>query len=146
MNHKFIANTLKFVEVASVAVKRAMDEVGVHRQAQKRASDLRAGILTKMIKLGCANEQQKEGADAMLASHAETLKLFDAAMDKIAELKLALEKRGSDLGSPDSEKSASASFTTGDYDSLTDPFVGRKTSMKKASDIALSRVLEPAGR
>jgi len=145
LNDQLINKTLQFVETSSTLAKRALDEVGVHRQAQEKAAKLRPFVLQAMLDTGLAASHQKEAADAMLGSHAETLQLFKLACDKIAELKKGqTTKVAGDLGKAVSEKAAGVgesvgSAGAGEYDSLTDPHVGRKTSYKKASDEALAR-------
>lgn len=154
---KFMDGVLGYVEVSSLLAKKAVDEVSVHRQAQKRAGDLRGPLLKQMLDVGVVAPHQKEAADAMLASHAETLNLLKAAVEKISELR----QSGSPatLGKAVTEKEAGVGSGGGtpppgspvpgteNYDSLSDPVVGRRTSFKKASDVALARALDqPAGR
>jgi len=136
---QFIDNTLKFVEIGSFGMKRACDEIEVHRSMQKKASDLTGPVLDLMIKTGAVREDQRAAAAAMLGSHAETLQLLKNAVDELHKERL---KKGSDLGKGVDEKQAglNGSVPT-DYDSLNDPFVGRKTSQKKASDMAMLAVL-----
>lgn len=141
---QFLDNTVTFVEVSSAFTKRAADELGVHRQAQVKAASLRPSLLQHMLDNKVVTEQQKEAAEVMLGSHAETMNLLKAAVDKIVELngKLA-EKTASNLGGPEKTASKKDAPT---YDSLTDPIVGRKTGEKKASDIALEAVLQSPTR
>lgn len=157
MNQQFLDTVLKFVEVGSATVKKAMDENEVHRVSQKRAADLRGALLDHMVASGVIADHQKQAAEAMLASHAESLQLLKAATDKIVDLRKQLAtKQAGDIGQGQSEKKAGLSGLgvstpvpngNGQYDSLSDPFVGRKTSEKKASDLALMKVLEsPPGR
>lgn len=133
-NQKFLDNVLSFVEVGSTAVKRAMDEVTVHRQSQKRAADLRSSLLDHMVASGVVAGHQKQAADAMLGSHAETMQLLKAAVDKIVELRKDVNaKTAGDLGTPDGKGRALSS----EYNSLTNPFVGAKTAELKESDMHL---------
>lgn len=138
LNPKFLDNVLSFVEVGSTAVKRAVDEVTIHRQAQKRAADLRASLLAHMVASGVVPEIQKQAADSMLGSHAETMQLLKAAVDKIVELRREVTtKTAKDLGSPDTRGNGPAG--TGGYNSLTSPHVGQKTAELKESDLPLLR-------
>lgn len=144
MNQAFVDTTIKFVEIGSHLVKKAMDEISVHRQAQKRAADLRTPLLDYMIQKGVINANQKEAAAAMLGSHAETLQLLRAATDKIAEFEAAERARPAGLGEGVEVKEAGLAEALpigadGSYDSVNDPIVGRRTSEKKASDYALAR-------
>jgi hypothetical protein len=101
------------------------------------------GVLETMLKEKVIHKEQKQAAAAMLASLPETLALLKSAVEKIGEYARS-EKRAGDLGGPADSKTAAAvggngPGTAGHYDSLTDPLVGRRTSLKKASDIALAR-------
>jgi hypothetical protein len=130
-------NMVRYVEVSSLTAKRAIDEVETHRQAQKRASDLRQPLLDHMVQHGVVAAGQKEAAVAMLGSHAETLQLLKAAVDKIVELKMV--KKGGDPGTATDPAEAgvaagSAYEKQGEYNSLTHPVVGHKTSFVKESD------------
>lgn len=143
-NQQFLDNTITFVELSSAFTKRAADELGVHRQAQTKAASLRPSLLQHMLDNKVVTEAQKEAADAMLGSHAETMNLLKAAVDKITELNKQLaEKTASNLGGPEKKAGAGGNAEDGGtYDSLTDPFVGRKTGEKKASDRCLEAVLQ----
>lgn len=143
-SQQFLDNTISFVEVSSAFTKRAADELGVHRQAQEKAASLRPALLQQMLSAGVVASHQKEAAEVMLGSHAETMSLLKAAVDKIVDLNKQLgEKTAQDLGGPEKKGSAGLGGpNTSTYDSLTDPHVGRKTSEKKASDRALEAVLD----
>lgn len=132
-------NVIQFVEVSSLTAKRAIDEVEVHRQQQKRAADLRMALLDHMVKSGVIAENQKQSADAMLCAHAETMQLLKAAVDKIVELKGSITKKAGENGEAvdPGEVGVAAGGTyqkTGEYNSLNDPMVGRRTSFVKESD------------
>lgn len=129
--------SLKFVELASHTVKRAGDEITVHRQQQKRAADLAAPVLNLLVSTGAVRAEQRDAAAAMLGSHAETLSLLKTAVERLAE---ARQKKAGDLGDGVDD----AQPTTA-YDSLADSYAGRKTSQKKASDLAILAVLNEPG-
>ena len=138
MNTTLATKALNYVQVSSALTKRALDELSVHRAAQEKAASMRAEILSRMIEVGAVAEHQKTAADAMLASHPETLNLLKMAIDKLAKMQGALQKHAVDLGEGVNETEAGAQTkTAGDYDSITDGYVGRKTGKRKASDVAL---------
>jgi hypothetical protein len=142
---RLVQKTLSFVKVASLTAKRAIDEVNVHRQAQEKAAALRPDLLKYMMASGLVREDQKQAAEAMLGSHAETLNLLKLATDKINEMKTTQTHKpgASGLGSGQDEKhSGLGQRDPAEYDSLKDPVVGRRTSFRKASDDALARVLD----
>lgn len=128
------------LQINSVLGKRAFEEINVHRAGQQKAAAARDATLDALLSAGCVEAHQKSAAAAMLGSHADTLGLLMGAAKKIEELSSQLSKRASELGrvsTAPSEKQAS-------YDSVNDPYVGRRTSQLKQSDIAILRVLEPA--
>jgi hypothetical protein len=140
MHEKLATATLNYVAVTSALTKRSLDALGVHQAAQKKAADMRPGVLNILVKAGCVAEHQKEAADAMLGSHAETLGLLKTAAEKLADMQAKLTKQASDLGHGEDETSLVS--TKPAYDSLNDGYVGRKTGEKKASDEAILRVLQ----
>jgi hypothetical protein len=139
-------DVLKFVEVSSFGMKRAMDEIDVHRTQQKKAADLQPALLDKLLAMGLVAGHQKQAAAAMLGSHAETLNLFNALAEKYASLHT--QKAAKDgLGNGVDPKTAGVAPTQPDNDSTTSPWVGRHTGEKKASDLAILAVLDtPPGR
>jgi len=135
---------VRYVEVSSLTTKKALDEVGVHRQSQEKAAALRPPLLAYMVSEGVVVPKYKEAADAMLASHPETLQLLKAAVDKIAELKAKIvklqggTKEAGDLGAPETGTGLGGSYQhEGAYNSLTSPHVGNHTSELKESDKVL---------
>lgn len=148
MNQAITGRTLQFVQIASTFAKRAGDELGVHRQQQKRASDLRPALLQQMLDAGVIEQGSKEACDAMLGSHAETMQLLSGAVEKIAELrKNNAVKTASDLGAPDGGNvglgSSVPAGAGGEVSSLETPFVGGRygDNVKVASDEALRKIL-----
>lgn len=132
---------VQYAEISSLTAKRALDEIGAHRQGQQKAASLRPALLAHMVEAGVIPPQQKEAADAMLAGHAETLQLLKAAVDKIKELRDAMGKQASDNGTgvdPHDiglDGNAGHHHTkAGEYNSLTSPMVGAPTSFVKESD------------
>lgn len=142
MKAHLATKVLNFVSVSSALTKRALDEVQTHRQVREKAAALRPTILQRMVETGTVAENQKQAAEAMLASHPETLGLLQNAVEKIAELRGQIQKQASDLGQGvDPREAGTQKASSAEYDSLTSPFVGRRTSQKKASDMAILSVL-----
>jgi hypothetical protein len=144
MDPKLANQTLQYVQVTTALTKRALDEVQVHRDSQEKAASMRNNVLESLIEAGCVGETQKQAAEAMLGSHAETLNLLKLASDKIKDQQAKLVKHAGDLGAgvDPAEVGANGSVKSADeYDSMTDGYVGRKTSEKKASDEAILKVL-----
>lgn len=143
-NEKIAALAIQYVAASSALIKRALDELQVHRAAQQKAASMRPELLDRMLATGAAQASQKQAAEAMLGSHAETLGLLKTAIDKLGDMKTQMAKQASVLGEGVTSPATGAAPANG-YDSLTDPYVGRRTSAKKASDLALMKVLEAPG-
>lgn len=152
MHSKTASAILDHVAVSNEFTGRLVEELNTHRAAQKRAADLRPEVLQQLVEAGCVSANNKQAADAMLGSHAETLSLLSDATRKLAELaeqnaKLAAAKGHSKsaadaAGGNSVQHPAVAPQGSGrTYDSLTDPVIGRRTSEKKASDIAFEEVM-----
>lgn len=141
-----LQDALDYVQVSSATVKKAIDELSVHRQGQKAAASLRPAILEHMLEQQVIRPEEKEAAAAMLGSHPETLGLLKNAIDMIARYRGQTKAAGESGAAVDPKRAGvePGPGDPGDYDSLKDPFVGRRTSVKKASDMALARILEPA--
>jgi hypothetical protein len=134
----FVDGTLRFLALTSQGIKRASDEITSHRSMSKRASDLRPEVLGTLLSAGLVEPHNKQAADAMLASHAETLNLLKEAALMIVELsKQPASKAASDLGAGADVK-VNGAANGAEYNSLTDPYVGQRSSNKKASDRALA--------
>ena len=136
-------NMLKFVQISSYALKRALDELSVHEQQQKRAASLAQPVLNRMKEAGLVGPSDVKTAAAMLGSHAETLALLDNALVKNAELK-TVKKTASDgtsakpLGrgfDESGEKIASPADVGPTYNGELVKFHGgRRDGAKRASD------------
>ncbi len=149
-NPQFVDNVVRFIEATSMGMKRACDEISVHRAMQAKAAPLQTPVFDAMQKIGAVLQGEEAAAKAMLSTHEGTLALLKNAVDECAELRAKLaEKTGeanvNRLGGPaGAEKTGSAKPN---FDSMNDPFLGRPTSEKKASDTAILRVLDtPATR
>jgi len=142
MNTKIAAQAIEFVAASSALNDRLMGEVQKHRDAEKRAADKREAILDVLIKAGCVAPHQKQAAAEMLSDHSQSLDLLVNAVNKMQQYKQASEQSATDLGQGVTEKEAGAKQTPVVRDSLTDPYVGRRTSEKKASDMAILAVLD----
>ncbi len=140
----FIDGTLNFVAVSSAFAKRASDDLAVHEQQQQKAAELRPALLTYLVDAGLVEPAAKQAVDAMLGSHPETLNLLKAAAERLVKAEQELAKRAT-LGKAASDRDGLGHDRQDDgttYDSLKDPFLGRRTTQKKASDLALAGILD----
>lgn len=142
MNTKLAAQMVEFIAASSALNDRLMGEVKNHRASEKKAADKRGTILDLMVETGCVAPHQKQAAAEMLADHGQSLDLLVNAINKMQGYKQASEKSASDLGHAVSDKEAGAQPQSRVSDSLNDPYVGRRTSEKKASDLAILAVLD----
>jgi len=138
---------LRYVQVSSALAKRALDELGQHRDMQKQAAEMQPALLTQMIEAKAVGEHQKEAAQKMLGNHTGTLQLLKSAIDRISELSKNQSKQAGDLGEGvDAEKAGLDTGETQDSNwSLESGYVGEKTAQKKASDEAILKVLDAPG-
>lgn len=140
---------VQYVEVSSLTTKRALDEVAVHRAAQKKAADLRPALLDYMVATKVVPAAEKQAAEVMLGAHDTTLQLLKSAVDKIAEVladnaRLRGGVKQAGLGAAEPGAAGVAAGGTyqhaGEYNSLTHPIVGEKTANAKESDKSLLRL------
>jgi len=138
MNSNFLNDILQFVELGSVTVKKALDEVARYRAMEKSAADLKAPLVDYMVEHGIVPAEQKDAALSMLSSHAESLQLLKASVDKIIELRRELNiKKANYLGRADN------AMTYPDPNmSLTDNYIGRRVVGPKASDLQMLKILD----
>lgn len=141
MNTKLAAQTIEFIAASSALNDRLMGEVQAHRAREKQAAAKRQAVLELMLQTGSVAPHQKQAAADMLNNPAQTLDLLVNAINKMQAYKAASEKAASDLGQAVSEKEAGVKSASQVRDSLNDPYVGRRTSEKKASDVAILAVL-----
>ncbi len=141
MNTKLAAQTIEFIAASSALNDCLMGEVQAHRAREKQAAAKRQAVLDLMLSTGCVAPHQKQAAADMLGSHSQSLDLLVNAIDKMQSYKTASEKAASDLGQAVSDKEAGVKSASAVRDSLNDPYVGRRTSEKKASDLAILAVL-----
>ena len=141
MNMKLAAQTIDFIAASSALNDRLMGEVQAHRDREKQAASKRQAVLDLMLQTGSVAPHQKQAAADMLSNPAQTLDLLVNAINKMQAYKSASEKAAADLGHAVTEKEAGLKSTPVIRDSLNDPYVGRRTSEKKASDLALLAVL-----
>lgn len=144
MNHKLAAQMLEYIAATSELNDRLLKEAHDARSRQKQAADKEKAVLDTLVKSGAVRAEQISDARGMLKSHSQCLDLLSTAVQKMAEFRGAAEKAASaremSLGAADSSK-ASVSSRQAAASSLTSPYVGRRTSEKKASDYALAAVL-----
>jgi hypothetical protein len=141
MDTKLAAQAIEYVAASSALTDRLLGEVRSYREQEKRAADKREAILDLMVQTGCVAPPQKQAAAEMLGSHGQSLDLLVNAINKMQSYKQASEKAASDLGQAITEKEAGVAQRKS-LDSLNDPYVGRRTSEKKASDLAILAVLD----
>jgi hypothetical protein len=132
---------LRFVQVAGAFSKKANEQLSIKQAAEKRAAALVPSLVQLMQQNNLIAENQKSAAEQMLGDHEQSLVLLKNAIDKLATLKQASAvKSARDLGQPDGSLS-DAGNASDPQRSLSSPFVGARTSEKKASDVAFMKGL-----
>ena len=142
MNNKLAAQAVEFVAASSALTDRLMGEVRSQRAEKQAAAQKLNAVLDRMLATGCVAPHQKQAAAEMLGNHGQSLDLLVNAVNKMQSYKQASEKAASDLGQAVTEKEAGVSAQSSPSDSLSSPYVGRRTSEKKASDRAILAVLD----
>jgi hypothetical protein len=142
MNTKLAAQAIEYIAASSALTDRLLGEVQAGRNREKQASSKMQAVLDVLISTGSVAPHQKQAAAEMLGDHAKTLDLLVNAVNKMQTYKAASEKAAADLGYAVTEKEAGAKSTSNAHNSLNDPYVGRRGSEKKASDLALLKVLD----
>jgi hypothetical protein len=146
--------TMSYLGVSSHFAKRALDEITVYRQAQTRAQALVPDTLAGMRKQALVADHEVKDAEAMLGSHEGSLAIVKLAVDRIAVLRAELAKQAaelqrltgkkpsSDVGGATDPAKVGVDRALPTFDSLHDPYPGRPTMYKKASDEALAGILD----
>lgn len=145
MNGSILDNVIRYLEVSSATVKRAMDEVATRRAAQEKAAGLIPQVLKYMLDTQVLPREQEKAAEVMLGAHDTTLSLLQSATEKIAELtaenarlaKATAEKRAGDVGRAVGDARPSDATAN----SLNSVYVGTKTAEVKESDKPLLRLI-----
>lgn len=141
MNTKIASMMIQYIAASSVLADRLVGDTQRYRAQEKSAASKQQTVLDLMLQHGCAGKHEKQAAASMLADHGQTLDLLVNAITKMAEYRGQAEKVASELGQPVNDPAVK----TASYDSLNDPYVGRHSSKKKASDIAILSVLQAPG-
>jgi hypothetical protein len=129
---------LRYVQIASAFGKKAVDQLAPLQADAEKAAESRSAIVTELVDTGNIQDHQKEAADGMLQSHAGTMQLLKSVLARIEKLKVN-QKNASDLGEG---VDPSVIDAAPEFDSLNSPFVGQRTSERKASDNAMLAVLD----
>ena len=140
MKPKLAEMLVKSIQINSLLQKRALDSYSSYHTAAQEANSQVASLADHMVDKGCVAAHQKEAASGMLQSHTGTMELLRNSVDKLSDAHARLEKSASDLGRGVDEGQSGVSNVSS-YSSLEDPYVGRRTSEKKASDEAIWAVV-----
>ena len=141
MKPKLAEMLVKSIQINSLLQKRALDSYSSYHAAAQEANSQVASLADHMVNKGCVASHQKEAASGMLQSHTGTMELLRNSVDKLSDAHARLEKSASDLGRGVDEGQSGVGNTSSSYNSLDDPYVGRRTSEKKASDDAIWAVV-----
>lgn len=123
-----LGDTVQLIELASVGLKRALDELAVRKQAAQKAADLVPPVRDRLVATGLVQPFEKAGAEALLATHDGCLQLIDACMTKLAEQAAARPAREPGRAIP-----APGTKTAG-HGPPTDSHTGRRAAEPKESD------------
>jgi hypothetical protein len=145
MQTKMAQDVIKYVAASSALTGRLLDEGRARSVREKAANDKAPAVLEALISSKLVPASQKTAAAEALQDHAKTLDLLHAAVVKAAKFRDDAQAQktaaSTDLGNPVNSKEAGVAGPSATP--VLDPFVGRRTSQKKASDLALAQVLNP---
>jgi hypothetical protein len=131
---------LRYVQISSAMAKKALDQLAIHQQREKAATDLIPATVDKLIATGTIEPHQKEAVAKMLANPSQTLQLLQNASEKLAEYQVKLTKKAkAQLGQGTDEDPTKEA---GDLETaVMSPYVGARRSEKTAADHALFKGL-----
>lgn len=125
-----------YMNVSSIAAKKMLDEVSQHRQSIEKAAAIRGEVLEHLLKTEILEPGQKQAAEKMLGDHEQTLRLLKTAASLWQDANKT-QKSAGDLGGPVPGDAPGSTHVPGEYNSLTHPIVGERTSFVRESDIPL---------
>ena len=135
MNQTLAQQTLQYVAVTSALCKRALDTLAIKQAAEKRASAQVPALVDLLIQNSLIGANEKQAALEALNDHTQALAILKSAVDKLAAAKKAgIRKEASDLGHAEGSAVPEAQPAQSNY-------LGRRTSEKKGSDIALLKAM-----
>jgi hypothetical protein len=138
--NKQTQETLQFVKLSGAFCQKAIDEINQHRKQADAAEAKQAEMLDLLKSAGVIDEGQEKLAADMLGNHAASLDLLKNAIDQIVAMrKESVQKEAMAQGSAADDPYANTGQSANS--SLDSPFVGLRTSEKKASDLALMQGL-----
>lgn len=123
------AKVLETIKLSATALDKAEQELAVKRASDEKVAQLIPSAIDALIKFERVDPADREKAAAALRDPARVLEI----LIKTADINNTIRPR--QLGTTVQEKKAGA------YDSLNDPYVGRRTSEERESDRAYLRGL-----
>lgn len=147
LEDRITQNSLNLVNVATTGLEQAMDKIAVFEAGKVKAAQMASGILKLMLDTGLISGTDKQAAEIMLGSHAETMMLLKNACDELVELRAIVkkanldpipepkkEKKGaSELGNPEPDIGSSKEKSSSKLPHL----IGSRSDGNRESDIPL---------
>jgi hypothetical protein len=136
------AKVMQFVSLSSAFGKKALDELAVFREAENSAKAASDELVTLMLQNGLIHENQKQAATDAIANPIQRVEMFKQAVAKLAASRA--RTKTAEMGGPSEDPNSSGRSSAGTHDanwSLKSGYVGERTSVKKASDVAWLRGL-----
>lgn len=117
----FVEKTVDYIQCVEAALNSAESQLNEKRASDERINDLLPQAVDALIQFERIDPADREKAASALSSHAKALEILIKAADVNRTVKPKVLGR--------SEKQA-----TDTYDSLNDPYVGRRTTSERESD------------
>lgn len=132
---------LRYTQVSNVLVKKALDALTPFQQDAEKAAAAREALIDHMIATGTIPEHEKEAAAKAMSSQEGLQHVLKNAIDKIATLQQN-QKTAGDLGEGVDAGSLDLAGVGAPSANHNPNYLGARTSEKKASDVAMLRILE----
>lgn len=141
MDKKFATKTAQYIQISGALAKRALDALAPYQADATKAAAEQPAVVQALLDAQMIEPHQKEAAEKLLKTQAGQLQLLKEAAKVVTRL-AANQKEAADLGvAVDPDTVGLSGSTVRAEDSLTSPFVGLRTSQKKASDLAYEQKL-----
>ena len=141
MTKNISVQATQYVQASGALTKRALNALGPYTADAKQASAEAPAVLEALTEANMIGATDKQAAEKLMKTKTGLQVLLKEAAKVVAKLS-ANQKEAGDLGiAVDAKTAGLAPRVASDNDSLTNPFVGLRTSEKKASDLAYERAL-----
>ena len=131
---------IQYTQVSNVLVKKALEQLTPFQQDAEKAAATRDALIDHMVAAGTIQEHEKEAAAKLMSSQEGLQHVLKNAVDTIA--KQQNQKTAGDLGEGVDAGSLDLAGVGAPSANHNPNYLGARTSEKKASDVAMLRILD----